>query len=130
MRAPARVCVSYRGVIGYLLKCQRSCETQFVHDIISNLDGDVSRGHKQTDLIIMDFTKAFDKVPHSSNGQWHAHIENITIAATKKLGIMRKLKFTFLLFQQKCIKSNIPLPFTTNIRICIHSLGWMHSTRF
>ena len=46
---------------------QRSCETQlvqFVHDIISNLDGDVNRGHKQTDLIIMDFTKAFDKVPH------------------------------------------------------------------
>ena len=37
---------------------QRSCETQlvkFVHDIISNLDGAVNRGHKQTDLIIMDF---------------------------------------------------------------------------
>ena len=45
----------------------RSCETQlvqFVHDIISNLDGAVNRGHKQTDLIIMDFAKAFDKVPH------------------------------------------------------------------
>ena len=37
---------------------------QFVHDIISNLDGAVNHGHKQTDLIIMDFTKAFDKVPH------------------------------------------------------------------
>ena len=37
---------------------------QFVHDIISNLDGAVNRGHKQTDLIIMDFAKAFDKVPH------------------------------------------------------------------
>ena len=36
----------------------------FVHDIISNLDGAVNRGHKQTDLIIMDFAKAFDKVPH------------------------------------------------------------------
>ena len=24
----------------------------------------MNRGHKQTDLIIMDFTKAFDKVPH------------------------------------------------------------------
>ena len=35
-----------------------------MHDIISNLDGAVNRGHKQTDLIIMDFTKAFDKVPH------------------------------------------------------------------
>ena len=36
----------------------RSCATQlvqFVHDIISNLE---------TDLIIMDFAKAFDKVPH------------------------------------------------------------------
>ena len=44
-----------------------SCKTQmvqFVHDIISNKDGAVNRGHKQTDLIIMDFAKAFDKVPH------------------------------------------------------------------
>ena len=42
-------------------RSQRSCETQliqFVHDIISNLDGAVNRGHKQTDLIIMAFTKA------------------------------------------------------------------------
>ena len=48
-------------------RSQRSCETQlvqFVHDIISNLDGTVNRGHKQTDLIIMDFAKAFDKVSH------------------------------------------------------------------
>ena len=48
-------------------RSQRSCETQlvqFVHDIISNLDGAVNRGHMQTDLIIMDFAKAFDKVPH------------------------------------------------------------------
>ena len=53
-------------------RSQRSCETQlvqFVHDIISNLDGAMNRGggggggHKQTDLIIMDFAKAFDKVP-------------------------------------------------------------------
>ena len=35
-----------------------------MQDIISNLDGAVNRGHKQTDLIIMDFAKAFDKVPH------------------------------------------------------------------
>ena len=48
-------------------RSQRSCETQlvqFVHDIISNLDGAVNRGHKQTDLIIMDFAKAFDKVTY------------------------------------------------------------------
>ena len=37
---------------------------KFVHDIISNLDGAVNRRHKQTELIIMDFAKAFDKVPH------------------------------------------------------------------
>ena len=30
----------------------------------SNRDGAVNRGHKQTDLIIMDLAKAFDKVPH------------------------------------------------------------------
>ena len=37
---------------------------QFVHEIRSNLDGAVNHGHKQTDLIIMDFAKAFDKMPH------------------------------------------------------------------
>ena len=45
----------------------RSCETQlqqFIHDLRENLDGTHNRGHKQTDLIIMDFAKAFDKVPH------------------------------------------------------------------
>ena len=45
----------------------RSCETQlvqFIHDLSENLDGARDRGHKQTDLIIMDFAKAFGKVPH------------------------------------------------------------------
>ena len=45
----------------------RSCETQlvqFIHDLRESLDGAHNRGHKQTDLIIMDFAKAFDKVPH------------------------------------------------------------------
>ena len=48
-------------------RCPTSCETQlvqFVHDIISNLDGAMNRGHKQTDLIIKDLAKAFDKVLH------------------------------------------------------------------
>ena len=43
----------------------RSCETQrvqYIHDLRENLDGAHNRGHKQTDLIIMDFAKAFDKV--------------------------------------------------------------------
>ena len=51
----------------HCFRSQRSCETQlvqFVHDIIINLDGAVNRGHKQTDLIIMDFAKAFKKTPH------------------------------------------------------------------
>ena len=46
---------------------QRSCETQlvqFYHDMVSNLDVALDRGQKQTDVIIMDFAKAFDKVPH------------------------------------------------------------------
>ena len=34
-------------------------------------------------------------ITFSSHGQWHTHIENITIAATKILGIMRMLEFTF-----------------------------------
>ena len=35
-----------------------------MHGISSNLDGAVNRGHKQADLIIMDFAKAFDEVTH------------------------------------------------------------------
>ena len=48
-------------------RSQRSCETQlvqFYHDLVSNLDRAVSRGHRQTDVIVMDFAKAFDKAPH------------------------------------------------------------------
>ena len=53
-----------RNVYGNKL---RSCETQlvqFYHDLVSNLDRAVGRGHRQTDVIVMDFAKAFDKVPH------------------------------------------------------------------
>ena len=49
-------------------RSQRSCETQlvqFYHDLVSNLDRAVNSGHKQTDVIVMDFAKAFDKVPHT-----------------------------------------------------------------
>ena len=45
----------------------RSCENQFVqfiHDLRENLDCAHNTDHKQTDLIIMEFVKAFDKVPH------------------------------------------------------------------
>ena len=46
---------------------QRSCETQlvqFFHDMVSNLNRALNRGYRQMDVIIMDFAKAFDKVPH------------------------------------------------------------------
>ena len=48
-------------------RSQRSCETQlvqFFHDLVSNLDRALNRNHRQTDVIIMDFAKAFDKAPH------------------------------------------------------------------
>ena len=32
--------------------------------LVSNLDRALNRNHRQTDMIIMDFAKAFDKVPH------------------------------------------------------------------
>ena len=32
--------------------------------MVSNLDGALNPDQKQTDVIIMDFAKAFDKVPH------------------------------------------------------------------
>ena len=48
-------------------RSQRFCKiqlVQFYHDLVSNLDRAVNSGHKQTDVIVMDFAKAFDKVPH------------------------------------------------------------------
>ena len=48
-------------------RSQRSCDiqlVQFFHDLVSNLDRALSRNHRQTDVIIMDFAKAFYKVPH------------------------------------------------------------------
>ena len=37
---------------------------QFYHDMASNLHCTLNRGQKHTDVIDMDFTKAFDRVPH------------------------------------------------------------------
>ena len=42
-----------------------SCETQliqFTHDLVTNM-----RSGAQTDVIVMDFSKAFDKVRHLQN---------------------------------------------------------------
>ena len=44
-------------------RARRSCETQlitFLHDLAHTLDSKV-----QTDVIVLDFSKAFDKVPHN-----------------------------------------------------------------
>ena len=44
-------------------RSQRSCETQlvqFFHYLVSNLDRSPNRNHRQTDVIIMVFAKAFD----------------------------------------------------------------------
>ena len=43
----------------------RSCETQlvqFLYDLQENLNDTHNRGHKQTYLIIMEFTNVFDEV--------------------------------------------------------------------
>ena len=48
-------------------RIQNSCETQldqFYYDMVSNLDRALNRNHRQTDVIIMDFAKAFDKETH------------------------------------------------------------------
>ena len=42
---------------------KRSCETQFIM-LVEDLARNASKG-KQTDLILLDFSKAFDKVSHS-----------------------------------------------------------------
>ena len=38
--------------------------SMFYHDIVSYLDRVLNRDHRQTDVIVMDFAKDFDKVPH------------------------------------------------------------------
>ena len=43
-------------------RARRSCETQLVtltHDLASSLDSGI-----QTDMVVLDFSKAFDRVPH------------------------------------------------------------------
>ena len=41
----------------------RSCETQLI-EFIDDLSGNLEEG-QQTDILVMDFAKAFDKVSHS-----------------------------------------------------------------
>ena len=72
-RPVSLTCICCKTLENILADCQhgfcsqRSCETQlvqFFHDMVSNLDRALNRGHRQTDVIIIDFAKAFDKVPH------------------------------------------------------------------
>ena len=47
-------------------RSQRPCISQlvqFFHELVCNLARALNRNHRQTDVIIMDFAKAFDKVP-------------------------------------------------------------------
>ena len=43
---------------GFCKRC--SCESQLIIDLLSNLNA-----NKQTDILLLDFAKAFDKVPHA-----------------------------------------------------------------
>ena len=60
-------------------------------------------------------------VTFSSTGQWHSHIENIVLSATKILGIMRKLKYYF---SRNALNQMYILSFTS-CRICLSCMGWM-----
>ena len=72
MRRSKQVCkhLAFESILAdcqHGFRSQRSCETQlvqFFHDLVSNLDRALNPNHRQTDVIIMDFAKAFDKVPH------------------------------------------------------------------
>ena len=47
-------------------RSQRSCETQpvmFYHDMVSNLARALNRSQEKTEVMIIDFAKAFAKVP-------------------------------------------------------------------
>ena len=52
----------FESILADVFRSQGSCETELVQ--VSNLDGAQNRCHKQTNVIIIDFTKVFDNVPH------------------------------------------------------------------
>lgn len=61
--------ITIQGDSRYGFRSQRSCETQllqFVNDLLSNYYKAINKRHRQTGVIVMDFAKAFDKVPHRS----------------------------------------------------------------
>ena len=52
---------SSREISSILDDCQMVLQ---ISSVLPRHDGALNRGHKQTDVIIMDFSKAFDNVPH------------------------------------------------------------------
>ena len=58
----------------------------------------------------------------SSNGQWHSHIDNIISSASKVLGIMRTLKFSF----SRTALYQIFIVYFDHTRILMYRLGWLH----
>ena len=86
-------------------RSQRSCETkliQFYYTMVSNLARALNCNHKQTDVNIMDFAKAFDNVPHrrllykldyyGNRGSTHKWITS-WLSERSKMCLMDKPKF-------------------------------------
>ena len=66
-------------------------------------------------------------ITFSQNGQWHTHIEQI--ANIYSVENIRHNAQPQIHSEQKCIKPNLFKPFITHHRVCIISLGWLHTTR-
>ena len=64
-------------------------------------------------------------VAFSQNGQWHTH----RTYCKYSVEIIRHNAQTQIHPEQKCIKSNLFIPLITHHRVCIISLGWLHTTR-
>ena len=90
-------------------RSQRSCETQlvqFVQDIISNLDGAVNRGHKQTDLLKQGYR--YHKIRKAFSKFYHRHSElivkyNIGLKTLLQQGISEPIFYGDLVYKFKRI---------------------------
>ena len=76
-------------------RSQRSCDTQlvqFFHDMVSNLDRAQNRGHRQTDVIILEQVESakYLGITITDNLEWGQHVSEISSKATKTLGFLRR----------------------------------------